>query len=132
MNKPMSVKIILFLALLQGVFGFLRAVNWVQIGMDLFGQGILLLPVLGAMAVMRAAVISVVAVMYVASSIGGMMGSGWARGMLIAAVIVNLLLIVSAALQGAPVNQAIAWTVIPVIVLFYLFSQTGRAALKYP
>ena len=40
MSKPWSHKVIALLALIQGVFGLLRAYNWVQIGTDLFGQGL--------------------------------------------------------------------------------------------
>jgi hypothetical protein len=35
MNRSLSFKIILFLAFLQGVFGLLRAYDWVQFGVDL-------------------------------------------------------------------------------------------------
>jgi hypothetical protein len=45
-------------------------------------------------------------------------------------VIINLLLMLGAVAQGALVVQAIAWSVIPVILIFYIFSQTGRNALK--
>jgi hypothetical protein len=38
MSKPWSHKVIALLALIQGVFGLLRAYNWVQIGTNLFGQ----------------------------------------------------------------------------------------------
>jgi hypothetical protein len=48
MSKPWSHKVIALLALIQGVFGLLRAYNWVQIGTNLFGQGLLLLPFVGA------------------------------------------------------------------------------------
>ncbi len=43
MSKSVGLNIILLLALVQGGFGLLRAYNWVQIGTDLFGQGLLLL-----------------------------------------------------------------------------------------
>jgi hypothetical protein len=47
MSKPWSHKVIALLALIQGVFGLLRAYNWVQMGTNLFGQGLLLLPFVG-------------------------------------------------------------------------------------
>jgi hypothetical protein len=130
MQKSLSLKIILLLALLQGVLGFARAYNWVQIGADLFGQGILLLPLVGAVAVMRGLFVSLVALLYVLFVVGAYFGKSWARWVCLTAVIVNLLLMLGAVAQGALVLQAIAWSVIPVILIFYLFSQTGRDALK--
>jgi hypothetical protein len=65
MSKPWSHKVIALLALIQGVFGLLRAYNWVQIGTNLFGQGLLLLPFVGAVAVMRGLFVSLVALLYV-------------------------------------------------------------------
>jgi hypothetical protein len=58
MKRLLSLKIVALLALVQGVFGLLRAYNWVQIGTNLFGQGLLLLPFIGAVAVMRGLFIS--------------------------------------------------------------------------
>jgi hypothetical protein len=130
MSHSASGKIIVLLALLQGLFGLLRAYNWVQIGADLFGQGILLLPMVGAAAIMRGLLISVVALLYVLFAIGALLGRSWAWWFCLTAVLVNLLVVLSGLAQGAPVTQAVAWSAIPVILLFYLFSPTGRGAHK--
>ena len=130
MDRPLSLKIILLLALVQGVAGLLRAFNWVQIGVDLFGQGLLLLPFVGALAVMRGLVISVVALLYVLFVIGALLGSHWAWWVCLTAVVINLLLVLNGLIQGAAVIQAVIWAVIPAILLFYFFSQTGRNALE--
>ena len=47
MDRTLSLKIVGVLALVQGGLALLRAYNWVQIGSNLFGQGLLLLPVVG-------------------------------------------------------------------------------------
>ena len=130
MSKSVSYKIIVLLAFVQGALGLVRAYNWVQIGADLFGQGLLLLPFVGAMAVMRGMFISVVALLYVLFVIGALLEKSWAWWPGLTAAIINLLLALSAALQGGPVVQAIAWSAIPVILLFYYFSQRGRGAVK--
>lgn len=130
MGKSLSFKIILFLALVQGIAGLLRAFNWVQIGVDLFGQGVLLLPFMAAMAVMRGMFVSAVASLYVLFVVGALLGKSWAKWVCLTAVIINLLLVLSGLIQGAFLLGIIAWSVIPVILLFYLFSETGRAALK--
>ena len=132
MSKSASCQIVLLLAFLQGVFGLLRAYNWVQIGADLFGQGLLLLPFIAAVAVMRGLFISIVALLYVLFVIGALLGKGWAWWACLTAAVVNLTLVLSALFQGALLIEAIAWSMIPVILLFYLFSQMGRDALKGP
>ena len=132
MDRPMSFKITVLLALVQGVAGLLRAFNWVQIGVDLFGQGLLLLPMVGLVAVMRGLFISAVALLYVLFVIGALLGSRWAWWVCLAAVLINLLLVLNGLFQGAALIQAVIWAVIPAILLFYLFSQTGRNALKAP
>jgi hypothetical protein len=130
MGRSLSFKIILFLALVQGIAGLLRAFNWVHIGVDLFGQGVLLLPFMAAMAVMRGMFVSAVALLYVLFVVGALLGKSWAKWFCLTAVIINLLLVLGGLIQGAFLLDVIAWSVIPVILLFYLFSETGRAALK--
>jgi hypothetical protein len=122
MNRSLSFKIILLLAFLQGIFGLLRAYNWVQLGIDLFGQGILLLPFVGAMAVMRGVFISAIALLYILSVIGALLEKDWTWWTCLTAVVLNLMLVVSGLIQGASILQALAWSVIPVVLLFYLFS----------
>ena len=130
MGKSLSCKIILLLALLQGIFGLLRAYHWVEIGVDLFGQGLLLLPFIGAVAVMRGLFISVVAMLYMLFGAGALLGRSWARWVGLAAALINLLLVLSALAAGALLAEAIPWSVIPIILLFFLFSPMGRHALK--
>ena len=130
MNRSLGFKIILFLAFLQSVFGLLRAYNWVQFGVDLFGQGVLLLPFIGAVAVMRGLIISLVALLYLLSVFGALLAKGWAWWTGVIAVVLNLLLVLTGLAQGASVLDALAWSVIPVIVLFYLFTPTKNNALR--
>jgi hypothetical protein len=130
MNRSLSFKIILFLAFLQSVFGLLRAYNWVQLGVDIFGQGGLFLPFVGAVAVMRGLIISVVALLYLLSVFGALLGKGWAWWTGVVAVVLNLLLVLAALAQGASVLNAVAWSVIPMILLFYLFTPTKNNAFR--
>lgn len=101
-----------------------------QVGVDILGQGLLLLPFIGVVAVMRGLLIAVVALLYVLFVFGALAVRSWARWIGLAAALVNLLLVVSVLSQGSPVAQAIAWAAIPVILTCYLFSPTGRDALK--
>jgi len=130
MGKSLTLKIMVTLGVVQGVAGLLRGFNWVQVGSDIFRQGLLLLPLIGAVAVMRGVFIAGVALLFLLFVVGAMLGKSWAWWICLTAVIVNLIVVLSALAQGGLVVEGIAWSVIPVILLFYLFSQTGRKALK--
>jgi hypothetical protein len=130
MRRPVSLKIIMLLALVQGLAGLFRGFNWIQVGVDLFGQGVLLLPLVGTMAIMRGLFIWIVALLYVSFVLGALLRSSWAWWSCLIAVVVNLLLALSALVQGASLTEVMAWSVIPAILIFYLFSQMGRDALK--
>ena len=130
MQPLLSLKIIAFLALVQGLLGLLRASNWVKIGADLFGQGVLLLPAVGLLAIFRGLVIAFVALLYVLFFSAVLLGKSWARWIGVAAAIVNLLLVLSALVQGTPILDALAWSVIPALLLFYIFSVSGREAFS--
>jgi hypothetical protein len=130
MSKSLNLKIVMALALAQAIAGLLRALNWVQVGVDLFGQGLLLLPFIGMVAVIRGLLIAFVALLYGLFVVGTLLRCGWARWMGLAAAIINLLLVLSVSAQGAAVEQVIAWSAVPVILMIFLFSPTGRAALK--
>jgi hypothetical protein len=125
MNKSLTFRIILLLALVQGVAGLLRAFNWVQIGADLFAQGLLFLPLVGMIAMMHGLLISAVALLYVLFVICALRGSSSARWLGLIAAIVNLLIALSALVQGSRVLEVIAWSVIPLLLVFYLSSNGG-------
>ena len=130
MGKSLSLKIIMALAVTQAIAGLLRAFNWVDVGVDLFGQGVLLLPFIGLIAVMRGLLIAVVALLYGLFVVGAFLGQSWTRWIGLVAAIVSLILVVAVLTQGGPAAPAIAWAVIPVLLIVYLFSSTGRASLK--
>ena len=109
----------------------LRAFNWMQVGADLFGQGLLLLPLVGAVAVLRGLFVSLVALFYMLFAAGALMGKLWCRWLGLAAAIINLLLVLSVA-RGAGIGQVVAWSAIPVILLIYLSSRKGREAICAP
>ena len=53
-RMSVGVVVVAILALAQGVFGLLRALQWIQMGSDLINRGVLLLPIIGGMAFGRA------------------------------------------------------------------------------
>lgn len=130
MKPTLTLKTMALLAVVQGAFGVLRAYGWVQIGVDLSREGLLILPALGAVAVLRGMFIAGVALLYFLFFCGALLGSRWAWSVCLTAVVINLLLVLSALAQGVSFTQAIAWSVIPAALIFYFFSQRGRVALK--
>jgi hypothetical protein len=64
MKPTLSLKIMGLLALAQGAFGLLRAYGWVHVGVDLFRDGLLILPVVGTLAVLRGVFVAGVAFLY--------------------------------------------------------------------
>lgn len=123
MSRSLGFKIMLWLAFVQGIAGLLRGFNWVRVGGDLFGQGLLLLPTMGALAVMRGVFIVTIALLYVLFVIGGLLRQNWGWWPCLTAAIINLVIVLGALAQGASVLEAIAWSFIPVILLIYFFSQ---------
>lgn len=89
---------------------------------------------MGAVAVMRGLFISVLALLYVLFVVGALLGKGWAWWACLTAAVVNLTLVLSVLVQGALLIEAITWSMIPVILLFYLFSQwhVNSGLLKNP
>lgn len=130
MKPTLTLKTMALLAVVQGAFGVLRAYGWVQIGVDLSREGLLILPALGAVAVLRGMFIAGVALLYFLFFCGALLGSRWAWSVCLTAVVINLLLVLSALAQGVSFTQAIAWSVVPAVLIFYFFSQRGRVALK--
>ena len=130
MDRSVMVKVMALLAFVQGIAGVLRAFNWLQAGVNLFGQGILILPLVGAVALLRGLFISLIGLLYVLFATGALLGKSWARWVGLTAAIVNLLLVLSVLVQGASLLEAIAWAVIPALLIIYLFSEAGRKTLK--
>lgn len=129
MKRPLSFKMIVLLALLQGALGLLRAYDWMRIGTDLFAQGLLMLPALGAVAFLRGMFISVVAGLYLLFVCGALLGARWAWPVCFTAAVINMILVVNALLREVPLHRAIAWAIIPALLLIYLVSPAARAGL---
>lgn len=121
MAKPtFGMTVIAVLALLQGIFGALRALHWFDVGSDLLGQGLLLVPLVGFLAFFRGALVAAVALAYVLFAYGAFLGRNWARWLGIVVAVVTLLLVVSVVMQGETPVRAIVWSIIPLILVGYL------------
>ena len=128
-RRPMGPVVIAVLALAQGVFGLLRAVQWIQIGSDLINRGVLLLPIIGAMAFARAGLVALLAVLYGATAWGLLARRGWARPLGLTVALGNLALVALALLAGETPGWALLVVIVPVILVVYLLAPAGRRAL---
>ncbi len=127
-RAPQSLghKVIALLALAQGSLGVLRALDWVRIGTDLLGQGIIFLPLLGVVAFGRGFLVATIATLFVLFAIGTLLGKAWAWWFGLLAVLFNGALVFSAMIEGNAGVQALLWMVVPAILAVYLLTPAGR------
>jgi hypothetical protein len=127
-KRNTGMTIIAVLALVQSALGVLRTLHWFDAGSDLMGQGLLLFPLMGVVAFLRGAFVAGIAILYVAFTYGALLGRSWARWLGIVVAIVTLLLVVSVVIQGESPVRALVWSIVPVVMIGYLFSPRGRRA----
>lgn len=125
LNRTTGLSIVAVLAVMQGVLGSLRALQWFELGSDLLGQGLLILPLVGMVAYLRGLIVAAIALLYVAFAWGAFMRRGWAWSVGMTAAIVNLLLVLSIVVQGESLARAVFWAIVPVIIVWYLLAPTG-------
>ncbi len=130
-NRRVGRTVIALLALAQITLGVLRTLQWLNVGSDLMGQGVLFLPLLGVIAFVRGAFVAVLTLLYVTFAYGAFMGRGWSRLVGQTAAIVNLLLGLSVLFQGETLARVIGWSIIPVIIIiYYWLTPEGRQTPK--
>jgi hypothetical protein len=126
-KRNTGMTIIAILAVVQGVAGLLRAFQWFDVGSDLMGKGLLLLPLTGAVAIARGALIAAIALSFILFACGLFLEQGWAKILGIVVAVINLLLAFSLLIQGESLARAVPWVVIPAVILFYLTGTAVRA-----
>jgi hypothetical protein len=129
-KRPVGLTVVAVLALVQSALGVLRALRWFDAGSDLMGQGLLILPLIGVLAFFRGSFVAAIAALYVVFACGALLGRGWARWLGIVVAALSLLLVVSVVIQGESPARALVWSIVPVVMLCYLFSSPGRDAFK--
>ena len=128
-HRTAGMTVVAVLALVQSAAGVLRALHWFDVGSDLLGQGVLLLPAIGLFALFRGAIVAAFALMYVVFACGVFLGRSWARWLGIVVAAVTLLLVASVVIQGEALGRALFWSIVPVVMLYYLLTPAGRQAL---
>ena len=128
-RRPLGLTIVAALALLQGVLGLLRSFEIVRFGVNLTGQGALLLPLLGILTAARGGLVAIIAVLYLVFAVGALRQDAWSWWVGLAAALLNGLLVVNTMVQGASIPLSLLWAVVPLVLVSYLFSPAGRRAL---
>ena len=126
-RSPMLIFIVV-LALVQGGVGVLRAFEWFNIGADLLGQGLLILPLVGVVAFGRGGLVIVMAILYLLFAAGMVLQKSWTRWLGLTVAAVNILLVLNIVILGEPFSRAALWLTVPIIIVVYLLSPSGRAA----
>jgi len=129
-KRALGLTVVALLALVQSALGVMRALHWFDAGSDLMGQGLLILPLVGVLAFFRGGLVASIAILYVVFACGALLGWGWVRWLGIVVAAVTLFMVVSVVIQGESPVRALVWSIIPVVMLWYLLSAPGRDALK--
>jgi len=129
-TRPLGLTVIAALALGQGIFAVLRTLHWVEVGGDFMERGLVVMPLLGMLVIGRGVVVAVVAVLFGVFSYGLLQRRSWARGLGIFLSLVTLLLVVSAVIHGESLARALVGAIVPVVILCYLMSPSGRHVLN--
>ena len=128
-QRAWGLTVIAALALAQSVVGVLRALQWIDIGSDLMGQGLLILPAVGLVAIFRGMLIGTIALLYVVFACGAFLRCAWAWWLGLFVALISVLLVMSVALQGEMVGRALPWLVVPALITIYLLTG-GRQDLS--
>src|SRR5262245_21760890 len=127
-RRSLLMIFVALVALAQAVFALCRAFRWFEAGADLLGQGIILLPVVGLVAIAWGASVISIALVYVLFALGLLWHKHWARWVGFAVAAVNLLLVFSLLIQGEAVSRSMFWLIAPVTIMAYLLWPSEKAA----
>jgi len=113
------------LAIIQGLFGILRGFYYMHLGEELVRQGPIGRPLMGAVAYGRGVMIVLVVLLSFIFAAGVLLrkSSVWWCGF--GAAVLNILLVLGILIDGERIAESLLWLVIPVLVIWFLFSRFG-------
>ena len=126
MQKHRLVSIgIAVLAVIQGLFGVLRGFDYLRMGGEVAARGIILRPLLGAVAYGRGVLIILIALLSFIFAAGILLGksSVWWCGLV--AAVLNVMLVLGILTEGEHIAELMLWLLVPVLVIWFLFSPFG-------
>jgi hypothetical protein len=128
MARPRSLTVIAGLALAQGIIGGLAGLLWLQI-VSIFDEGNGAVSSLVMMiAEAKGWFLIALALMYGLFAAGAWQVKRWAWPVGLLVSVLTLLYLFSVLLRGGSVVAVVLWLIVPVIMISYLLSPTGRQA----
>ena len=104
MKRSYSMPIfVAILALVQGALGIFRAFDWFNIGADLLGQGLVILPLVGVVAFALGGFIYAQEALYVLFAVGMLLQKSWAWWLGLSVAAISILLVLNVVIQGESV-----------------------------
>jgi hypothetical protein len=132
MKRTMRRILIAVLATMQGIAGILRAFGWFRVGIDISMQGILVLPMLSAVAFTWGMLMLVIALCDILFALGALFNQRWAWGLGLGVSLVTGLVVLSLMLKGAANLWSLLWLIVPLVLVWYLLSPGGRQEFRRP
>ena len=128
MRRPRSLTVIASLAIVEGILATLVGLLWLQIG-SIFDQGDEAMSSLIAMvAQARGWLLLVLALMYFVFAAGAWQIRSWAWWVGLLVSVLTILYLVNVLFRGGLVAVVLFGLIIPVFILWYQLSPTGRQA----
>jgi hypothetical protein len=131
MEQTVSLHLIVVLAIMQGILGILRALEWFRLGIDLSGRDVFILPMVGAVVFARGGLVGVMALLYILFALGALLGQRWAWWLGLVVSLVTGLGVLGLVLEGAPIAWSLLWLIVPVVLVWYLLSIEGHQGFRH-
>ncbi len=126
MERPRSVTVIVWLALVQGILGVLVGLVWLLISNSFDQEGGAMPSLIAMTAEVRGWSRIVLSLLYILFAVGAWQARPWAWwvGLLVSAL--TMITLVGNFLKGGSIVLVLVWLIIPIIMIWYLLSPTGR------
>ena len=126
MARPRSLTVIASLALVQGILGALVGLVWLQVG-NIFDQEDGAMSSLIAMtAEVRGWSRIILSLLYILFAVGAWQTRPWAWWVGLLVSTLTMVTLVGNFLKGGSIVLVLVWLIIPIIMIWYLLSPTGR------
>ena len=126
MVRPRSLTVIAGFALAQGIVGALVGLLWLQIVSIFDQEGGAMSSLIVMMAEVRGWVLIFLSLLYLLFAVGAWQTRGWAWWVGLLASVLTILHLVSVLARGGAAVLVLFGLIVPVIMLWYLLSPTGR------
>ncbi|WP_447983171.1 hypothetical protein [Nitrospira sp. Nam74] len=131
MQRPVGLRVVIVLALVQMLFGAFRAVQWFELGRELIEGGIFMYPLAGRLMMVRGGLIAIIALLYLAFAIGAWARQGWAWWLGLIAAFLNVTITLWLVFDGVQVIPVLISALIALVLVCYLIAPAGRQAFTH-